>query len=451
MLLIEQTPGRLACHLKGWLVLLLGLHVTASSDGQMFYTKPETLVSVQALRALAALAVMVFHLKPYFAIKFGIRDPFPSCLLIGAAGVDVFFVLSGFIITLSSEKLFSRPGSSLEFLARRCIRIIPLYWAISLVLLCDLLFMHGLFALDLPAIASFAFIPIPRSNGLLYPLLVAGWTLNYEMYFYVIFSLAIIFRRNVAIMCVSAFLIATVTLSTVLGHLPQPFAFWSSPLVLEFVAGMILAWAYSSRINLTARVSIPLIGIGLIAFALSLYGLDRLPRFIAWGLPATLVVAGTALGPKPNASRTTWKVLILLGDASYSLYLVYPLGFAVPHWFFPELIDPSIMPLTYASLMMLIAVGVSIAVHLFIEKPIRLALTRFWCRRFETPRGENALRSPRSDQHRRPSHFLFSGTLGTFSPFQTNRFRKSRIRLKTSIQRLCTRNSCTSSGITVSS
>ena len=253
--------------------------------------------------------------------------------------------------------------------------------------------MHGRTVLELSVIGSFAFIPIPRSDGLMYPILVAGWTLNYEMYFYVIFSFALIFRRNVAIIGVSAFLIATVILSALAGPLPQPFAFWSSSIVLEFAAGMLLALAYRSRVNFSGRVSVTLICVGLIVFLLSLYGWAGFPRFITWGIPATFIVAGAVLGPKPDASRITWKALILLGDASYSLYLVYFLGFAMPRWFFPKLIDPAATPLTYASLMMLIAVVVSIAVHLFIEKPVKLALTRFWYRRIETTRGANVDRS----------------------------------------------------------
>jgi peptidoglycan/LPS O-acetylase OafA/YrhL len=139
-----------------------------------------------------------------------------------------------------------------------------------------------------------------------------------------------------------------------------------------------------------------LIGVGLAAFVFSLYDWGGFPRFIAWGLPATLIVAGAALGPKPDGTSLTWKALILLGNASYSLYLVYPLAFAVPRWFFPKLIDPGATPLAYAMLMILIAIGVAIVVHLFIEKPVTLALTRFW-RRMEVMRiGRWTLRSGRA-------------------------------------------------------
>jgi peptidoglycan/LPS O-acetylase OafA/YrhL len=149
---------------------------------------------------------------------------------------------------------------------------------------------------------------------------------------------------------------------------------------------MLIALTYR-RINLPGRHCVALIGIGLIGFALSAYSWGVMPRIIAWGFPATLVVAGAVLGPKLDASRIPCKALILLGDASYSLYLVYAVGFAIAGWVLQMLIDPRTTPLTYAILMVIIAVGVSIAVHLLVERPVTVSLKRLWASRVKTARN----------------------------------------------------------------
>ncbi len=85
-----------------------------------------TLVSIQALRAVAALMVLVFHLCQELT-KLGADLP-ATTFIIGTAGVDLFFVISGFVMVYSSERLFGQPRASIQFLARRVVRIVPLYW-----------------------------------------------------------------------------------------------------------------------------------------------------------------------------------------------------------------------------------------------------------------------------------------------------------------------------------
>jgi exopolysaccharide production protein ExoZ len=366
--------------------------LTARSDRPVLPAKSDTLISVQVLRAVAALAVTIFHLRPYFGINFGIRDALPGFLSVGAAGVHMFFVISGFVIVYSSAKLLNRPDSSREFFVRRCIRIVPLYWGMSLILLWHGLLVHGTIASPRSIVASFAFIPTPRSNGLMYPLVVVGWTLNYEMFFYSVFALGLMFLRNLVVAGVSAFFVAIVVLSALAGPLPQPFAFWTSAIILEFVTGMLLAVAYRSGIALAGWGAGSLIFLGLIGLGLSSYDWHYVPRGMAWGAASTLIVAGAVLGPRLDASRIAWKPLNLLGDASYSLYLIHPFAFAVPRWCFPRLVDPIANPCTYASLIVLSAVLVAIAMHLLVEKPVTLALTRLWSSRMEPNMAANLMR-----------------------------------------------------------
>src|ERR1041385_2180302 len=128
---------------------------------------------------------------------------------VGAPGLDLFFVISGFVMVYSSERLFGRADAPRIFMLRRIARIVPLYWAMTLVVLAYFLLAHGrdmLFALYPPGniLASFLFYPYPRGDGALVPLHALGWTLNYEMFFYVVFAALICLSREIAVTAIVA-------------------------------------------------------------------------------------------------------------------------------------------------------------------------------------------------------------------------------------------------------
>ena len=133
-------------------------------------------------------------------------------LTLGNAGVDLFFVISGFVMVYASERMFGRAGGQLQFITRRLIRIVPLYWLVTPLYL--------VMALAIPAfeksysvasvVASYLFIPWPRLDGIMQPLVGQGWTLNYEMFFYAIFAAAILAPRRIAVALASGVLIVAV-------------------------------------------------------------------------------------------------------------------------------------------------------------------------------------------------------------------------------------------------
>src|SRR5688572_9349206 len=142
-------------------------------------------------------------------------EPAPfNHLVLGAAGVDLFFVISGFVMVYSSESLFGRREGPLRFLLRRLARIAPLYWAVTIAIILYIYAAHGskLFEIYSPAslIASFLFYPYPRLDGLAFPVHLLGWTLNYEMFFYAVFAAAIVLPRRAAVVAVCAALVALV-------------------------------------------------------------------------------------------------------------------------------------------------------------------------------------------------------------------------------------------------
>ena len=138
--------------------------------------------NVQLLRALAASSVLLSH-----AADVLIPDNDAWQAIPWTAGVDLFFVISGFVMMLLCDGQFGSPGIARHFLTRRIIRIVPSYWFFTALLAALLLIEPTVTrntVLTAPiAISSFLFVPWPRTDGLLNPLLSQGWTLNYEAFF----------------------------------------------------------------------------------------------------------------------------------------------------------------------------------------------------------------------------------------------------------------------------
>ena len=261
--------------------------------------------SIQVMRALAALAVLLFHQK---------------LLPIGYAGVDIFFVISGFIMGSIGER--EAPG---DFIGRRLIRIVPLYWAVTFGM-CLLSFVPGLFAtfgFDAPSlIKSLLFIPYAQANGEIWPLVVPGWTLNYEMLFYLVFCLALLAQRPLA---VTLLLLGSLILAgRIVSADNAIWRSWTDPLLLEFLAGLVLsrlAWM-RGRILGGSLLALGAVGFGIAAY---IGGDTGVWRPLALGLPAFALVSG-GLALERSGVWPKLRPLELVGDWSYSLYLLHGLA-----------------------------------------------------------------------------------------------------------------------------
>jgi len=279
---------------------------------------PGEVRSIQYLRGLAAFGVLVFHAADRAGGQFGV----------GAAGVDVFFVISGFIMWVVTCRKTPAPG---DFLWRRIQRIVPLYWGVTLLAAALALFVPGAFphmqASGAAVWKSLLFVPYRDAQGLIAPLIVPGWTLNYEMFFYLLFAAGLLAPARLRPWLVSGALVAL----SVVGALASPrnplAATYTDPILLEFAAGIWLGKLWSERRLPGARLGWASVALGLVGFAgVSLAGVDvSAARPLYWGVPAFLLVAGAVSverdGPVPNL----WP-LRALGDASYSVYLVHGLA-----------------------------------------------------------------------------------------------------------------------------
>ena len=339
------------------------------------------LKSIQVLRAVAALGVLTLHVANEKVMLFGGGPgPFQNFLL-GAAGVDLFFIISGFVMVYSSESLFGRADAPKIFFLRRLARIAPLYWAVTIAIIGYIYAAHGakIWEIYSPAslAASFLFWPYPRVDGHAFPVHLLGWTLNYEMFFYAVFAVAILLPRRLAVPAVTLVFIALVLLGRAVT-LPLPFSFWANSIIWEFCLGMLIAYAYREGVRLPPAAAWAL-GIA----ALAGYAAAWNPphdwggwRVFWWGLPSAALVAACVLSSAEWQPGPVGRFFGLLGDASYSLYLVHPLVFPLVRWTIVRWIDFSAVPWLYAATLFAAAIVASVACYLFFERPITRALQR---------------------------------------------------------------------------
>lgn len=276
-----------------------------------------TLYGIQYLRAFAALAVVLFHAAERSGYAFAI----------GAAGVDVFFVISGFIMWVIVHR---RPVSAGRFLIERVRRIVPVYWLATGVMVAGALL--GLFPnLVLTAqhvVASLLFIPVRSpSSGEIWPVLVQGWTLNYEMFFYAVFAACLLLPPRLRLATVAATFLGLVAIGFAVESDHPLFLTYTRPIVLEFVAGMLIG-----QLWLTGRVPGRVVSLALICAALAGFatiGILRLP-FDEWscGPLASALVYGTAALDK-DGGIPRLRLPALFGDASYSIYLWHTFAISV--------------------------------------------------------------------------------------------------------------------------
>jgi peptidoglycan/LPS O-acetylase OafA/YrhL len=260
------------------------------------------------------------HFQFVLQKQLGLGSALPD-LSFGGAGVDLFFVISGFVMVYASRPLFGTSRGPAIFVTQRVLRIVPLYWAVTTFYLA-VSFLLPAFGGKYQAefiTGSYLFFPTPGPEGVYQPIVGQGWTLNYEMFFYVLFALTIWARRSTAVLATVAVLVAMVLVGEVFGPLSGAVGFWTNPIVLEFTFGMMIGIAYCDGVRVPRLIGwlLAIAGVALLAYLAS-YS----ERVIAWGLPMWLVVAGIVLGDLRPSGRLA-SALSRLGDASYALYLTH--------------------------------------------------------------------------------------------------------------------------------
>ncbi|MBZ9671760.1 acyltransferase family protein [Mesorhizobium sp. ES1-3] len=314
--------------------------------------------SIQYLRALAASAVVCFHVSEQFGGPFSV----------GAAGVDIFFVISGFIMWVTTA---SRPADPAGFISRRITRIVPLYWIVTLLIASAMLikpqfFYDHLFS-PLNLGRSLFFLPL-RENGALHPIVLQGWTLSYEMMFYLVFALTLFLGERWRLSVLVGVLTIIVALHLVLpdGY-PRSF---TSPIVLEFAAGVIVGRLWVQDVRLSFALALTLLVGGFLLLAVTPVADADMPRVLRWGIPAMLIVTGAVFAERARPFRPV-ALFNFLGEASYSIYLWHALmGVAVTGITLRLGMLPALQP----AVIVVLSLAFSAMLYLVVEKPLIRAL-----------------------------------------------------------------------------
>jgi exopolysaccharide production protein ExoZ len=254
--------------------------------------------------------VVVFHACQWVDIDFDI----------GAGGVDVFFIISGFLMW----RITDVPGAApMGFLWKRVTRVVPLYWITTLAVTALALAAPWIVPKVKPEpghiLLSLLFIPHLDPMGIPFPLLPPGWTLNYEAILYLIFTATLFAPRTWRLWLVVGALGAITIMGLFVYRL---FPLFANPMMLEFAAGVVMANTYGARLGKAMGWS--LIALGLVAFAmLRVLGIHSdIGRWVLWGVPAVMILAG-ALAVEAAGGMPASPTLKRLGDASYSIYLCH--------------------------------------------------------------------------------------------------------------------------------
>jgi exopolysaccharide production protein ExoZ len=356
---------------------------------------PKTLFGVQYLRGIAATMVAYYHMIGQLPSL----SPYVEKYLLGypslASGVDLFFVISGFIMLLTTQK--TTPA---EFVLRRIIRVVPLYWLLTTLIVAVDLWLPKLFhttQVDVKSVVlTLLFIPYQNAghDGDVVPILVPGWSLNFEMFFYAIFAIVLFCRslpRRVLINGV-VFLALIVLHYSLLREHSAVLAFLTNWRIAEFWLGMLIAQLYVKRAFLGQRAA-PWCVLLAVAFTVLVFQpissifAQEVHALIFTMLPAALIVLSVVALEQLRAVPKI-AFLVRLGDASYSIYLshILFLGVCRALWQHFGLPDHSLMSAScFAVFSTATVIYGGFLVYWGVERPMTDFLHRLYRRRFAAP------------------------------------------------------------------
>jgi exopolysaccharide production protein ExoZ len=320
---------------------------------------------LQILRFVAAMAVVLHHAEGTAQRAFG-REGAPLFFVYGVGGVDLFFVLSGFIISVTIRR---RSDTALSFLRRRAERIIPLYW------MCTLGFFVLLVARDalldprlLPAVTgdlvrSLAFLGWTASPAAL-PLMYVGWTLEYEMMFYLLTAIGVGLVRRPTVPVVGC-----LAVSVVLGRFTgaengnAAAYFLCNPILIEFLFGILVARLLEGR---RPWLSAVVVAMALATIPTTGWG----ERVWLAGLPgAAFVLIAAVIDRCEVALSGLGSIFARLGDASYSIYLVQVFTI-IAGCKALALVAPGLPLLAMTIAIAIVTIAIAYPLHLFVERPV---------------------------------------------------------------------------------
>ncbi|WP_321948525.1 acyltransferase [Paraburkholderia sp. J10-1] len=320
----------------------------------------QKLKSLTVLRAVAATTVIFFHIMS------------PTGHTFGEFGVDIFFVISGFVIAL----VLDNPELTAQrFLADRIARIVPLYWVLTFGVFVGALIAPELLnstTADLGnLLKSLFFIPYRKESGQIFPMLFVGWTLNYEMLFYAVTAVSLIVMRRHRLLLTSALLLA-IFCAAKASHSHGVFAaFYTNQRMFEFPLGILAyqLWKFGVRIKLPLAGCMAIAAYAWMAW-INWHDLSNAP-LLYYGLPAFVLIASTLSLESATGSGWVTRAAIFIGNASYAIYLSHPYCVEAARKLLPDAIDgfDATAPLGVA-LTMIVATAMGAALYQFVDWPL---------------------------------------------------------------------------------
>ena len=345
-------------------------------------TRPALLQNLQLLRILVAVQVVYGHALHEAVELFHMPQPMDPFSQMNR--IDIFFVISGFATFYASRGQFGGAGEGARFLRRRLTRLIPLYWLFTgLMVLALFLFSgevaHASFSVE-HLLASLFFVPWPNQDGETLPILILGWTLNYEILFSVLFAMALTLPLRAGMILIAGII--------ALAALAYPFVpeqvwvlkYWSNPVMLEFVFGMGLAGLFmrGARLSRSQGVLLALGGFALL-LAVTAWPDRSLPlRFIWAGIPAAMICAGFAFAPQPTTSHWLYDRAAKTAAAGYVLYLAHPfvINIVALAWRKAALGSMAGSMLLFIPVTLMASVALAVVAHRWLEKPLNRYLDK---------------------------------------------------------------------------
>jgi exopolysaccharide production protein ExoZ len=305
----------------------------------------------------------------------------------GPSGVDLFFVISGFIMFVTTTEKPLTPGA---FFSLRLVRVMPMYWLMTLVMIvCAVMAPTAFRTLVMsPAAVAKSLLFIPYNSlsfpGEPWPVLVPGWTLNYEMFFYAIFALCLFVPPRWRFASLVAALGALVAAGRMIGSSSNPFVWvYTSPLLLEFIAGCMIGYLWSRR-STPASLAVSVTGMAAGGYLLFIRGAPPLLGYSQMVGAALIVVC--CLHPRLCTMKSS--VFMTLGDASYSIYLTHLFTLGALRMLWPHLAVQVTMRSTAAFLVMAVPLSAAAGVLAYraLEKPLTIWLRESIMSRDARPR-----------------------------------------------------------------
>jgi exopolysaccharide production protein ExoZ len=334
--------------------------------------------NLQGLRLYAAIPVVLYHTK--FSLP-GVRP-------IGIFGVHLFFLLSGYIMASICD------GDSTAFVKRRLIRIVPLYWTLTLMLYAMAWkfphLMNATRALPSELFKSLFFIPFAKSNGLYQPILFVGWTVNCEMFFYMMLSLAVVIDRRRAALLGSAIMLSVMGVCSLFSSHSVIARFYSNPVLLECIFGLLSYYCVRYAVQRLTPAMRPALLTAAVSAMVLLPAIEEwqwmynLPSVVRYGPLCFVLICSVCLLASLGADLKAGTI-VLLGDASYVMYLTHP--------YIVEFLDRvvgRVIPIFQVDkpvgclIAMAFVMPISAFLYLKIDKPVLVYLNNVLCGRKRT-------------------------------------------------------------------